>query len=61
MWTDSTLRPGRCCHASSHVNDRIGASSRIRPSAMTYIAVCAERRWRERGANVYILSFETSE
>ena len=45
-------RPGRYRHSSSAVNDRIGASSRVSPSAIRYIAVCADRRSRERGASV---------
>ena len=39
---------------------RIGASSRVSPSAIRYIAVCAERRSGEPAANVYSRSFETS-
>ena len=60
MCTDSSRAPGRYRHSSSAVNDRIGASSRVRPSAMRYIAVCADRRSRDRAANVYSRSFETS-
>jgi NitT/TauT family transport system permease protein len=37
--TDSSRGPGRLRHNSSAVTGRIGASSLVRPSAMTYIAV----------------------
>ena len=39
-------------HSSSAVTGRIGASSRARPSAITYIAVCADRRSGDAAANV---------
>ena len=60
MCTDSSRWPGRNRQSSSAVNARIGAISRVSPSAMTYIAVWPERRSRERGASVYIRSFEMS-
>ena len=43
--------------SSSAVNGRIGASRRASPSAMMYIAVCADRRSRDAAANVYRRSF----
>ena len=60
MWTDSSRVPGMKRQSSSAVNDRIGAIRRVKPSAMMYIAVCADRRSRERAPNVYSRSFETS-
>ena len=48
-WTDSSRVPGRWRHSSSVVIGRIGASSRVRPSAMMYMAVCAERRSGDAG------------
>ena len=49
MCTDSPRAcPGRYRHSSSAVKDRIGAIRRVRPSAIRYIAVCAERRSRDR-------------
>ena len=42
--TESSRVPGRKRHSSSAVIGRIGAISRARPSAMMYIAVCADRR-----------------
>ena len=58
--TEASRVPGRWRHSSSAVTGRIGASSRARPSAMMYIAVCAERRSGEPAANVYRRSFDTS-
>ena len=42
--TDDSRVPGSCRQTSSAVIDRIGAKRRASPSAMTYCAVCAERR-----------------
>ena len=60
MCTDSSRAPGRRRHSSSAVNDRIGAMRRVNPSAIRYIAVCADRRAGDRAAKVYKRSFEIS-
>ena len=52
MCTDSSRVPGMKRHSSSAVNDRIGASSRVSPSAIRYIAVCADRRSGDLAAKV---------
>src|SRR5271154_3737936 len=58
--TGSEAARGRCFHTSSAVNTVIGAISRSNVLAMRYTAVCAERRPRLFGANVYRRSFSTS-
>src|SRR5262249_62025600 len=45
---------------SSAVIGKIGPISRAGPPAMTNIAVCADRRSRDRAANVYRRSLEMS-
>jgi len=47
-------------HRSSAVAGSTGAISLASPSQIRNIAVCVERRSRERGLSVYMRSFVTS-
>ena len=60
MCTDASRSPGSMRHSSSIVTDRIGASSRARPSTMMNIAVWPERRASDLAPKVYIRSLVTS-